>query len=735
MLDTVFMEILNMTKTASIVILFIILARLILKKAPKIFSYALWAVVLFRLLCPVSIELPVSAVPELTPVDDSYTLEDEPISVFGATEAAYHLVGDIANGGIDNQHIRTTERDNNGNIRYADAQWWEVWIVFGQYVWIAGIAGLVIYSVVSYCKLRKKLIGAVPLRDNIFLSDYITSPFVMGLFRPKIYLPSALSQNEQEYIILHEKHHIKRLDHVTKALSFAALCVHWFNPLVWLSFVLSGKDMEMSCDEAVIKKMGADIRADYSSSLLSLATGRRIIAGTPLAFGEGDTKGRIKNLANWKKPAFWVILVAVVAIIVVAVCFLTDPVVETNGGKNYISVNEIDEDSFFDMEEVIATSHTLTVRKGEKEYFDATALGGGRSNVIDFLESLSLGITEASEIDFTAVDGYITVLSDSHSGVEIYFAEDYSRLWLRSLKDTSYSSVYVILNVESARGFFENKEYLNQALIWEFDPLSSAYGHGWLHFYLDNEYELLSDANLIESEEHGLKGISWSPNINALDSTYVEESVTIPALKNGEAVEFTVTMTKVGETERGGVYFRISADDETVLGGYGNGYEYVLDKLESNQKNLEKEYLTDFDIRYTFGIEPRNIYDTYENTITKDLVSNGSRSISFEPSEEDLQKIYNKIVELDLMSVDKEMTDSVLTTSDERYTVTPLTKYSIQFTMKGETYYVSGDATANAHRTTNDEANRFMEFVTFMNEIYYATPEYAKLPEAVGAYS
>lgn len=180
-------------------------------------------------------------------------------------------------------------------------------------------------GIVSYIRLRRKLSVVVPLRDNIFIADDIKSPFVVGLFRPKIYLPCNLGDKEQEYIILHEQHHIKRLDHVMKALAFLALAIHWFNPLVWVAFILASKDMEMSCDEAVIRKIGGDVRADYSASLLTLATGRRIIAGTPLAFGEGDTKGRINNLSKWKKPAVWVVLVAVVACVVLAVCLLTNP--------------------------------------------------------------------------------------------------------------------------------------------------------------------------------------------------------------------------------------------------------------------------------------------------------------------------------------------------------------------------------------------------------------------------
>lgn len=326
MLDEIYMQILDMTKIASIVILIVLLARLCLKIAPKVISYVLWSVVLFRLLCPVSLEASISIVPDIAPISQNYTLSEQPISIAGASDAAYQAVGDALNGGLGIQRTQTTEQDSDGMTKNVATDWWDVWLLFGQYVWIAGIAIILLYSAVSYLKIRKKLIVVVPLRDNIFIADDIKSPFVIGLFHPKIYLPCNLNEKEQEYIILHEQHHIKRLDHVVKALAFLALCIHWFNPLVWLSFHLATKDMEMSCDEAVIRKMGESIRADYSASLLTLATGQRIIAGTPLAFGEGDTKGRIKNLANWKKPAFLVILIAVVGCIILAICLLTNPV-------------------------------------------------------------------------------------------------------------------------------------------------------------------------------------------------------------------------------------------------------------------------------------------------------------------------------------------------------------------------------------------------------------------------
>lgn len=325
MLDIAFLQILDMSRTAGFVILAVLAARLFLKRAPKIFSFALWLVVFFRLLSPWAVEAPVSILPRTAPAAESYTLAEERISPAGAARAANRALGDILNGGTGIQQIKTMGTDEYGRTEYVSSSWWEVLILAGKYLWLAGAVIMGIYGALSYRRLRRNLVGALVLRDNIFLSDYIASPFVLGLFAPKIYLPSSLPEKEQGYIILHEQCHIRRLDHITKALSFLALGIHWFNPLVWLAFVLFEKDMEMSCDEAVLRKLGGGIRADYSASLLSLATGRRIIAGTPLAFGEGDTKGRIRNLARWKKPVLWTVLAAAGCCIILAICLLTNP--------------------------------------------------------------------------------------------------------------------------------------------------------------------------------------------------------------------------------------------------------------------------------------------------------------------------------------------------------------------------------------------------------------------------
>lgn len=315
-------RLLNMSLTAGVVIVFVLLLRLLLKKAPKVISYALWGIVLFRLLCPVSVESRFSLFGFLNaPVSESGTLTSR---IEYVPDNIVHMEYPeivLPVPGVDDAVNNALPR--GGEQLAADPL--EAPVTIATYVWMSGILAMAVYAVVSYTRLRRKLITASPLRDNIYLADEITSPFVMGLFRPKIYLPSSIEEQEQPYIIMHEQHHIRRFDHVVKALAFTALCIHWFNPLVWVAFIMAGKDMEMSCDEAVVKKMGAGVLADYTASLLSLATGKHIIAGMPLAFGEGDTKGRIRNLANWKKPAFWVILAAVIACITLAVCLLTNP--------------------------------------------------------------------------------------------------------------------------------------------------------------------------------------------------------------------------------------------------------------------------------------------------------------------------------------------------------------------------------------------------------------------------
>lgn len=329
----------NMSVTASAVILVVLLARVLLRKAPKAFSYVLWAVVLFRLLCPVSLSADASLLGLLNAPVKEMSPQASAVQYVAPSTAPGKAPGVQPPGvseAVNHALPQGEEQPAAGPLKPQAA--------IAACVYMEGVLAMAGYSVVSLGRLRRRLAGAVPLGENIYLADHIGSPFVMGILRPRIYLPSSLTAREQTYILLHERHHIRRLDHVVKALAFMALCIHWFNPLVWLAFALSSKDMEMSCDEAVVKQLGAGIRADYSASLLSLATGRRIIAGTPLAFGEGDTKARIRNLLRWKRPGVWTVLAAAAACAaIIAACAFNpkageDPVPEPAG--QYASMEE-----------------------------------------------------------------------------------------------------------------------------------------------------------------------------------------------------------------------------------------------------------------------------------------------------------------------------------------------------------------------------------------------------------
>ena len=312
-MQAVFTKILNMSLTGSIVIAVVLLARLFLKRAPKIYSYALWAVVLFRLLCPLSITAGLSV---LKPIPVTTTPGISAVSYQPVAQAVRENIP----APVQQQFVlaQPAEQPEQSETKLTPMQ-------AAAYIWLAGASVMAAYSVAQYWILLRKLAEAVPLGGEIYLADSISSPFVMGILRPRIYLPSSTPMMERRFIVAHERHHIRRGDPLWKLLGYIALCLHWFNPLVWLAFCLAGKDMEMSCDEAVIKQLGEHIRADYSQALLRLATHKRIVSGMPLAFGEGDTKGRVMNMAKWKKPKLWVSIVCFVLCASILVACAVNP--------------------------------------------------------------------------------------------------------------------------------------------------------------------------------------------------------------------------------------------------------------------------------------------------------------------------------------------------------------------------------------------------------------------------
>lgn len=310
-MGALFVDFLNISITASYIILAVILIRLIFPKIPRKFICVLWAIAGIRLVLPFSIESIFSLIPSAETI--------QPV-------AGNHR-GVIVNSGIS--AIDTPVNEYLGDRYYegvtVTANLKDTVIAVAAVVWAVGIAAILIYGIISYIRVKKTVIGAVLLKDNVWQSENVVSPFILGIFKPKIYVPFNMDSETASHVIAHENAHLKRRDHWIKPLGFLILAVYWFNPLVWAAYILLCKDIERACDEKVIAQMNDDSRREYASALLECAVNRRRIAACPLAFGETGLKERVKGVMNYRKPAFWVIIFAVIACIVAALCFLTNP--------------------------------------------------------------------------------------------------------------------------------------------------------------------------------------------------------------------------------------------------------------------------------------------------------------------------------------------------------------------------------------------------------------------------
>lgn len=335
-METVFIRILNMSITASYVIAAVMVVRLLLQKAPKKYSYLLWSVVAFRLCCPFSFQS-VFSLFNLKPFDMTTAQR------YGSDALQYipNTIGTMARPNITVGIPAANEMITDSlpaATTTASVNPIQIWLSIGAIFWIMGMVVLLIYGIISYMRLRRILRNAVLIRDHIYCSDQIRSPFVLGFLRPKIYLPFGLDENRQRYVLTHEKYHIKRLDHLIKPLAYLLLSVYWFNPLCWLAFFLMNKDMEMSCDEKVLSSKGF-VRKEYGTLLLSFASNRRFPSPSPLAFGENGVKMRIINILNWKKPTpFITIAGMVLCMAVLAACSANPASVRS---QNLVSLDQL----------------------------------------------------------------------------------------------------------------------------------------------------------------------------------------------------------------------------------------------------------------------------------------------------------------------------------------------------------------------------------------------------------
>ena len=311
-MNELFLKIINMSISASWLILAVLILRLVLKKAPKWVNVLLWGIVAVRLICPLSFESALSLIPSSETIPLDIEMAAKP-TIDSGVPAINSVVNPVLSSFAPSQHVLTS------------ANPLQIWIPILNIIWLIGVGALLLYTAVSYWRLCRKVDTAVRYKDNIFQSENVSSPFVLGLIKPRIYLPFKLDGQNLEHVVAHEKAHIHRKDHWWKPLGFLLLTIHWFNPFMWLAYVLLCRDIELACDEKVIKELGNEQRADYTQALVACSVNRRMIAACPLAFGEVGVKERVKSVMNYKKPAFWVIILAVIACVIVAVCFLTNP--------------------------------------------------------------------------------------------------------------------------------------------------------------------------------------------------------------------------------------------------------------------------------------------------------------------------------------------------------------------------------------------------------------------------
>ena len=349
-MNELFLKIINMSISASWLVLAVLILRFVLKKAPKWINVLLWGIVAIRLICPFSFESTLSLIPSAETIPLNIGMDTIP----------------TINSGISaiNNAVNPIISQSNTPMAGASVNLLQITIGIYEYIWIFGMIALALYTAISYWRLRRKVDTAVRYKDNIFQSENVSFPFVLGIIKPRIYLPFKMNGQYLEHVVAHEQAHICRKDHWWKPLGFLLLMIHWFNPLMWLAYVLLCRDIELACDEKVIKELGNEQRGDYTQALVACSVNRRMIAACPLTFGEVGIKERVKSVMNYKKPALWVIIIAVIVCVGVAVCFLTNPKQDSYTLRIVVPAGSQEEFVYTD-EEVSAIRNSIKIWSGD----------------------------------------------------------------------------------------------------------------------------------------------------------------------------------------------------------------------------------------------------------------------------------------------------------------------------------------------------------------------------------
>ena len=453
-MNELFLKIINMSISASWLILAVLILRLVLKKAPKWVNVLLWGIVAVRLICPFSFESALSLIPSAETFPEkviSGPSFDVQTGITPVDNRINDYLGDRYFEGV------TVPANSGNNI-----------MTILSIVWTIGILLLVAYTVISYWRLHREIDTAVRYKDNIFQSENVSSPFVLGIIKPRIYLPFSMNDQDLEHVVAHEQAHICRKDHWWKPLGFLLLTVHWFNPLMWLAYVLLCRDIELACDEKVIKELSNEERADYTQALVACSVNRRMIAACPLAFGEVGVKERVKSVMNYKKPAFWIIVLAVITCVVVAVCFLTNP---AGTALTKWTIDEID------MSAALSDVRSMTVRYNSDSVFCSD---GDSNRFIATMDKIRVGRNSISQNRDSNRDHSFTITINDN--LHLHFSFDFSEIWVDNGVKPSFS--YPITNPKTARELMLDFSFTNRGTTEQ-----------WFD-YLDNPEEMQWDGRM-----------------------------------------------------------------------------------------------------------------------------------------------------------------------------------------------------------------------------------------------
>lgn len=435
-MEAVFLKLFNMSIAASFMILAVVLLRALFKKAPKALRPVLWALVGIRLICPFSLESVLSLIPSAQTIPDT-VLSEPSFSV----QTGFEGVDTRVNAELASRYYEGVTVPTNTGLHITSLL---------TAIWIVGIFALAIYAAVSFIKLRRQTAESIKYAENIYLCDRIPSPFILGIVKPRIFLPSSINEADIPYVLAHEKAHLKRRDHLWKPIGFVLLSIYWFNPLIWIAYILLCRDIELACDEKVIKSMGTECKKPYADALINCSVSQRRISACPVAFGETDVKSRIQSVLKYKKPAFWVILVAVLTCVAVAVCFLTVP-----KGIQLIELGAVNSEP----------QSVTVVMEGEAYEIPRRSI----PFVHNFFNQVSVGRTPITHRRDGERDKTNTVIFHFDSGdICYYFNRDCTELWV---DDTIKPSLtHRVKDPQAVRQFFENQE--NDFLPAELEGLS-----------------------------------------------------------------------------------------------------------------------------------------------------------------------------------------------------------------------------------------------------------------------